>query len=603
MSAIINAIYYVWYRLSDSSVWLLHSPLVAVAALECLIAIWAAQSRAHWLWRWLAVVAGVTLMVPARAWPAAWFFGLALPLIVTFLSLANWLQQRAATTAEPPQTDRPRSFRFSLGDLFLVTVAIAAVLPLAGELARHFQPFNPLGWIASAGAMAALAALCVRCISGPRRTLAAVVLMAALPLTAVVVRLAGDWTGVWYQVGIFHDFNIDVGTLITLETHFGLVLLLVLALVKTFGSPLMLRPIRFLAAGALALAMTAILGWGGRFYAQFLKPVPQRAEKFVAVPNHYDRIGAIANRVNVINKKNVSIAELDATSQKIAAREMEALLTEVLPLLDAANAVPYDPETDARQGSRTDNFVEVQPLRGLARTLTAEAKAAMQTGDTAKAAAYSIAILRLGGALGRGGTAIQAIIGTAVEGVGYGELARIRAQLTENRQRNAIAALQRLLAEREDTKAILDRDADFKERAYGFPERLGDALYEAGSANWVRFRLDEYICDREAINLLLQTDLAIRLFQRDRQHLPRTLAELSPQYLPHVPIDPYDGKPLRYRPGSNDFVLYSVGFDRYDDGGKFGKWPDYHNARSLSWRARRPQIDLSLESMIEPEMP
>src|SRR4051794_31013908 len=41
-------------RLSDPALYLLHSPLIAVAVIECLIAIWAAESRAHWLWRWLA---------------------------------------------------------------------------------------------------------------------------------------------------------------------------------------------------------------------------------------------------------------------------------------------------------------------------------------------------------------------------------------------------------------------------------------------------------------------------------------------------------------------------------------------------------------------
>src|SRR3954466_13273192 len=108
------AIYYAfWYRCSDPSLYLLHSPVVAVAVIECLIAIWAAESRVHWLWRWLAIVGAVALMVPARAWEAAWLFGLTLPLIVALLSVSDWWRWRRHEPSSQPQ-DRPTRFRFSL---------------------------------------------------------------------------------------------------------------------------------------------------------------------------------------------------------------------------------------------------------------------------------------------------------------------------------------------------------------------------------------------------------------------------------------------------------------------------------------------------------
>jgi hypothetical protein len=48
---------------------------------------------------------------------------------------------------------------------------------------------------------------------------------------------------------------------------------------------------------------------------------------------------------------------------------------------------------------------------------------------------------------------------------------------------------------------------------------------------------------------------------------PTALAELPPDLLPFVPLDPFDGRPLRYRRLADGVVVYSVGPDSQDDGG------------------------------------
>jgi hypothetical protein len=63
-------------------------------------------------------------------------------------------------------------------------------------------------------------------------------------------------------------------------------------------------------------------------------------------------------------------------------------------------------------------------------------------------------------------------------------------------------------------------------------------------------------------------DLAIRLYRGKQGRLPEALSDLVPDYLPSVPIDPYSGQPLVYRPQGESFLLYSVGQDRRDDGGR-----------------------------------
>jgi hypothetical protein len=61
--------------------------------------------------------------------------------------------------------------------------------------------------------------------------------------------------------------------------------------------------------------------------------------------------------------------------------------------------------------------------------------------------------------------------------------------------------------------------------------------------------------------------LAVERYQRDKGAWPAKLADVTPKYLPAVPLDPYDGKPLRYMRTKDGAVVYSVGKDGRDDGG------------------------------------
>jgi hypothetical protein len=62
--------------------------------------------------------------------------------------------------------------------------------------------------------------------------------------------------------------------------------------------------------------------------------------------------------------------------------------------------------------------------------------------------------------------------------------------------------------------------------------------------------------------------LAVERFRLANNGLPEQLADLVPRFLPEIPADPYDGQPLRYRKLSPGFVIYSIGTDGLDDGGK-----------------------------------
>jgi hypothetical protein len=72
----------------------------------------------------------------------------------------------------------------------------------------------------------------------------------------------------------------------------------------------------------------------------------------------------------------------------------------------------------------------------------------------------------------------------------------------------------------------------------------------------------------EARHNLRLTALAIERYRRaNGEQLPPSLADLTPTFLPTVPVDPFDGKPLRYKKLDRGYRIYSIGPDRKDDGG------------------------------------
>jgi len=66
---------------------------------------------------------------------------------------------------------------------------------------------------------------------------------------------------------------------------------------------------------------------------------------------------------------------------------------------------------------------------------------------------------------------------------------------------------------------------------------------------------------------LARTALAIERYRLATGGVPDQLAELVPQYLDAVPIDPFDGQPLRYRRTEAGYRLYSIMEDAQDNGG------------------------------------
>jgi len=93
----------------------------------------------------------------------------------------------------------------------------------------------------------------------------------------------------------------------------------------------------------------------------------------------------------------------------------------------------------------------------------------------------------------------------------------------------------------------------------------------------------------EATIRAADTVLAITQFTQKHDRLPSGLNELVPDFVDSVPLDPFDGKPLRYVVRETEYVIYSVGPDRVDDGGRLGEDEEFVDVDNpdLVFRVRR----------------
>ena len=66
---------------------------------------------------------------------------------------------------------------------------------------------------------------------------------------------------------------------------------------------------------------------------------------------------------------------------------------------------------------------------------------------------------------------------------------------------------------------------------------------------------------------LQRLGFAIVAFKADKNKLPSELSELVPNYLPELPVDQYAGDTMRFVTDGEQYLAYSIGPNRVDDGG------------------------------------
>jgi len=107
----------------------------------------------------------------------------------------------------------------------------------------------------------------------------------------------------------------------------------------------------------------------------------------------------------------------------------------------------------------------------------------------------------------------------------------------------------------------------------------------ASSVAWFFRKRRRHVAGLEAARM------ALAALRHRAKHggLPATLQDLVPDFVDSVPLDPFDGKPLRYRKTKDGFVIYAIGENAKDDGGKTESDPSTAERLDIGFRVRWPK--------------
>jgi hypothetical protein len=77
--------------------------------------------------------------------------------------------------------------------------------------------------------------------------------------------------------------------------------------------------------------------------------------------------------------------------------------------------------------------------------------------------------------------------------------------------------------------------------------------------------------------------LACHIYKSKHGDYPSSLRDLTPEMLASLPLDPFTGTDYIYRKNNDGFIVYSVGDDLKDDGGKRGRYAPWAPNYDIVW--------------------
>ncbi len=284
-------------------------------------------------------------------------------------------------------------------------------------------------------------------------------------------------------------------------------------------------------------------------------PLPQ--------PNGY---GDLLRAAEMIGPGTGFYDEMDAEELAAVVEHNQPALALAREALEKECAVPLNWLADDTWLGNI-HFPRMGKPREVARAFAAAALVALRNGDAQSAIGLGFDNIRLGQAAAKGGLAVDWLVGHAVYSMG---LRTLRDEVDQLSQSDCEALLKQVIALKttfESPSQIVERDRAFYHATHNALDSFMIRSVQNTQLKQTRKQLEDIDKTYSATKDILQTHLAIRLFQLDENRLPESLDALVPKYLQSVPQDPFATGSLTYRLSDEGYVLYSVGKNRQDDGG------------------------------------
>lgn len=85
----------------------------------------------------------------------------------------------------------------------------------------------------------------------------------------------------------------------------------------------------------------------------------------------------------------------------------------------------------------------------------------------------------------------------------------------------------------------------------------------------------------------LSGGMACKIYHRQHKKYPDNISELGPNLLPAKPLDPFTGQPLKYHPKKDGFIVYSLGSNKKDDGGRMSMMTQAVMVKDDDWSCKK----------------
>ncbi len=527
---------------------------------------------------------------PGRVSFPSWYEWLAFGMLAMGPAAVMFMRLR---TEQRTESEAARSvlgikgFRFTLRDLLLSMVIVAISATMLASIAEKPLILDWLGMLGTGACLCVVGVTAARAVLlHRRRGIFAIGLVPTIAGSAALhTWVLPDWIHASALVSLdksLYVFKVFLFAFLVLAMVVMIVTYLLLV-AGALGEPAVPGTARNrmsrIARIALLGICLAVYGPVALVYCRMLAAAPM-PDNALPDTNAFPHILATVTQLDRLNLTKSTIAEIrDLEGNQIKAQQIAEIYRVLMETLQQPSFIPMDLTGDVRVEFIDIQMPKFQKFRALAQTWDRESEEAAIAQQFDRAADFGVANMRLGSKLQIGGVVESSLIGIAIEEIGMDQVIRVRHQISWSGVRQFLEAAEANQHARELPRVTIARDAVYNERAYSWRDGLGRkapvalASMAPGKLGLIRV-YEEVVNRRDATLQLLVADFAVRMFKHDRGQLPESLAEIQPGYLSAIPLDPYSGRSLIYRRAADTYVLYSVGRDGKDDGGRFGTLTD-----------------------------
>ena len=274
------------------------------------------------------------------------------------------------------------------------------------------------------------------------------------------------------------------------------------------------------------------------------------------VPNGYDDFLRAAKSLTGANY-NIMWIDQDQLHALVATN------SEALRLLRLGLSQRSSVPTEAAMANFPTHWRDLFGLKSLAMLLWGEGRIAEAENRPVDAARSYLDAICLGSKMSCGGFMMDRSEALACEGLVGTPLAKLIPKLPYDQMRPMAAKLEQIDGDTISWQEVVrneNRLVRLRMRKNLNPIKLAISWWRSLIPQRNFRKREEEKHDSAAARLrLLMAELALRCYRIDHGRAPESMQQLIPNYLQRVPLDPFNGHPLVYRPNGTNWVLYSVG--------------------------------------------